>query len=97
MSDVGITVNNGFNPIQGDSDFMMRMQAGEFDDYDNNPEMQKAIMDYLGQEEAKSSPIKDFSSLGMSAAKVMSGFAQATPLQGLMGMVNSGGRGLFGG
>ncbi len=87
-----------FKPIQGDADFMTRMSAGEFDGYEDDEEMNAAIMEYLSAEESKSQPIKDMSGLGMAANKDMSGYAQATPLQGLMGMAqyNNKPKGLFG-
>ncbi len=78
-----------FAPITDDADLMSRMdEEGFWEKYRSNPEIKGAINSYIFQDEQKEGamPLTDYSSLGMSANKDMSGFAKAQPLQGLMGM-----------
>ncbi len=78
-----------FQPIKDFADFEGRISDDNFwRDYDKNPDVKKEAMAYLDRddEKEKASPITDYSELGMSAYKDMSGFAKAQPLQGLMGM-----------
>ena len=87
---------NIFAPITDDSNFMLRMQKGEFDDMQNNPEMARGVMEYINAPESTGRGRLDTSAsdhqLGLSAYKDMSMTNQATPLAGLMGMAQTGQR-----
>ncbi len=87
--------------LDNDADLMSLMDSPEFwDEYDSNPDIKAKVNAYIFQDEApKQAGIKDFSQMGMSALKDMQGYAQATPLQGLMSMAqynNKPKRGLMG-
>ena len=95
MSGAGV---RQFMPIADDADFFKRMQSGEFDDWDNLDEGARAgVMDYINRpasaltgQQIGAAGMGQANQLGMSAAKDMSQFAQAEPLQGLMGMATQG-------
>ena len=95
--DIGSVVSQ-FMPIADDADFFSRMQAGEFDDWDNLDDESKAgVMDYINKPESSitsqqigAQGLGQAGKLGMSANQDMSGFAQSTPMQGLMGQATAG-------
>lgn len=91
--------SNVFAPIRGDADFMSRMSAGEFDNMQNDPEMNRGVMEYLNApasaitaQQIGQQGMRSAEDLGMSAYKDMSQANQATPLAGLMGMATAGQR-----
>ena len=87
-----------FMPIADDADFFSRMQSGEFDDWDNlDAESKAGVMDYINKPESSitsqqigAAGLGTAQQMGMSANQDMSGFAQATPLQGLMSQATAG-------
>lgn len=89
-----------FPDIESDSQLMVMMQEpGFWEKYNANPEMQRKITAYIGQDEKKPSAGIDFSQMGMSAYRDVTNDTQETPLQGLMGMAaynNAPKRGLMG-
>jgi len=87
---------NMFSPIQDDADFMFRMNSGEFDGMDSNPEMSRGVMEYINAPASSGRGKLDTSAsdhqLGLSAYKDMSETNKATPLGGLMAMAQTGQR-----
>ena len=96
--DIGGAGVTPFMPITDDANFMMRMQSGEFDDWDNMGEEAKAgVMSYLNSPDSSitsqqigAQGLGQAGQLGMSGLKDMSQFAQATPTQSLMSQATAG-------